>query len=1542
MSCQISPYIAKPGNLAFMFALAPSSTTATVTGTVSVASGSAALTWSVPQLSLVGQKLTIAGDSSSTTYTIIAGAGTTYTINPVYGGSSNAVAAAPTMLPYTPTSVIQTVASNPTFSVQWGGEGSPQAIEIWANPVYTPATLQWPFAVYQLLCGGVASVLVQSPGHSYSASPTLTQSGATGTPPTFGPITVTGGVTSYVVGSGGAFYSSKPLVIVAPSEILLAGTITSGSTAVTGISSTVGLIPGMTVFGTGPTPNAIQAVTGSTTLTLALPATINGSPTLQFQGKLAEASCTVVGGVITAVNVFLPGSGYILGSPPSVQILDPSGSGASITAVVTRTIGWIPVIAPGSANTSNITLAITDADGSGATAACFMTGVGPSDVVTYSAASSWLTAAAGTAPTATNVSVPNYAGQLEPGVGTFLGFNAPADHKVMQLGWNISGTLGANSISTTCFPGNWMKRIANPSNWQTISYDQRPLTISATADAPLSWIISNPFPNMIDQLDEFSSAPPGVSGFFPSPEGVWTYINDDTDQSSPLEIALTTTGVVSTVFTEGTLTTGLTGTTLTDGGTGFTTIPQVNVIGNGTGATAYALINNGKVIAVYPKAVGQGYTGPITIEIIGGNNDATATATVGSVISGRAWQFTILRNNQVDNLNITFNAWKTTGGTYSYSATNERLYSPSASAAHNLAALIAADSNGIEQFNADCSTVIGSPNKYPYVDRCIDGLTGFDGNTNNIVTAEDLKSLDSYSYFVLPIRPPDVVATAPTTARQISVNTIRTYSLGVGSVSALTLALGGSVYDVDNVPTLAINSSTGGTGAAGHVTVSEEFHSLSSVVLDSPGTGYSQDTTTYVLSYGDGEITGLVGYPAGWDVTWGNPNVYLAGKYGGNGTPTPDWTGYGSGSLGGPFYITPTSIGWLNPHPEDPTAFVAGEMVCTAPHNLKATQAVSLSTNSGFFSQSDGPSMIVTNQTFPGDSGARYYFNVWPTGPDTIAFFFLPLTPVTSGSGPGLPGNINNIAGTFTVDYVLDFVVPESQGSIGIFGYVEYCKMVSSFPGTSPIITLPVGATDDCLTQIGHDVLNNTTPGGKVRLEFGNEIWSFTSATFNILNMANLGLWNGASDQITSYVVRAGQAFALIQAVFDAAGRGGELIYMLGSIFVDTGYSSELLTVAAAVSVRGDELQVAPYQNFPTAASGNQGEETNLDIAANLLFTQSPLSTEQNQPNPWTFEMMNTIYRHNIVYCEYNRLSYLGHQQACNAYAIATGNPVPRIVGYEGGPASVVPGGAGEGGKDPYGNEGYDQVWHDIHSDPSRYFVEQAYYQTAQQGGQYYQPVFYLAGAPNPPFANDYQLAIYNGQPFGKGDGSTASNGVAITNQTWRDSQVARFEMNASTAIQAWQDWVGGISPTPTPTPTMATLSGPSTCVLGTPSTAFAVTLDEPAQSGGVSCTITSSVGGDTITGAPVVIGDGLSDGTFTITASSVGVRTITLTGTTPTLTIAGSPITLTASPTPTPTPPPIALNPYVTISVGQSGVVITNPAATILIGTSGKIVILP
>ena len=192
-----------------------------------------------------------------------------------------------------------------------------------------------------------------------------------------------------------------PTVVVDPSSISITGTLTSGSTSVTGISSTAGLYPGMTVLGSGPTPNAIASIVSGTAITLFQAATVSGSIALSVQGKQPLATVTMAGDSVSGITMFVPGSGYTVGANPNVTIYpapNAGGSGATATCTVSRTIAFIPVTSPGSDYTSQPTITVSDADGTGCTAVAIMSGAAPSDVLTWSASASWLTASVGPAP----------------------------------------------------------------------------------------------------------------------------------------------------------------------------------------------------------------------------------------------------------------------------------------------------------------------------------------------------------------------------------------------------------------------------------------------------------------------------------------------------------------------------------------------------------------------------------------------------------------------------------------------------------------------------------------------------------------------------------------------------------------------------------------------------------------------------------------------------------------------------------------------------------------------------------------------------------------------------------------------------------------------------------------------------------------------------------------------------------------------------------------------------------------------------------------
>ena len=180
-----------------------------------------------------------------------------------------------------------------------------------------------------------------------------------------------------------------------------------------------------------------------------------GTPTL-VNGVITAISATFSASAarqVTLTDLNGTGSGFVgsytvasPGTPGQVTWLIESGgqnystnlsigiAGATFT-VSNGVIGSIPVVSPGTGYTSQPTITITDGgSGSGAAAAALMTGPLSTDAVTYSAAAGWLTTSGGTVPAATNASLFNFNGQVEP--------NFAQVPRTMKLGMVIMNPFG--------------------------------------------------------------------------------------------------------------------------------------------------------------------------------------------------------------------------------------------------------------------------------------------------------------------------------------------------------------------------------------------------------------------------------------------------------------------------------------------------------------------------------------------------------------------------------------------------------------------------------------------------------------------------------------------------------------------------------------------------------------------------------------------------------------------------------------------------------------------------------------------------------------------------------------------------------------------------------------------------------------------------------------------------------------------------------------------------------------------------------------------
>ena len=1490
----LTPYVSKSGQLA-VFVCTQNNTSATsATGTVSVNRNSTSLTTTNPQSGWIGKSLLIAGDSSQTSYAVVGGYANSWTISPAYAGSSNAMAASATLVTVNPLQVIQSITSAPTINVQFGGVGSAEAVHTW-GPIWSPISQKLPLAAWQLQCGPVSAIVVQNGGQGYSASPSASTSGGGGSGLTFGTPVVTGGVTSYAVGSGGSGYTTAPTVTVHAPSLTIIGTLTSGSTSVTGISSTAGLIAGMSVFASGANENTIASITSSSAIVMSQPATLNGSNSLTIVGKPAEATATISGGAVTAINVFVPGSGYSAGSPPTVSL---SGGGysvaaSSLTCTVSNVIASVPVTGAGSGYTSPPTISITDSTGSGAVAVAVMGGVQPSDVVTYSAARQWVSTANGYPAATTSAAVANYSGQLETGVGGVYNFGLSPGARTIQAGSNLTGPAG-NWSNTFGVNANWMPRnqLSNNTNISSAMPDGRPLMISGTAASPTSFRVAYPTSSKVD-----SNGPPVASASGIN-NGYWTFVADELTPSNPTNVALTAivagTTVTST-FTEGLSTTGVTSVTLGSGGSGYIDVPVVSFLGSGTGAAAYAQINaNGNVIGVTLASPGEGYiTAPQIVFSGGGGSGATATATKGPVLVGRTWRFTVAQGTAPMNFGLNLNVWKTTGGSYPYTLTNECLFSPATSAAAYPGIPSRATALSID---SGMTNWVTSPTpKYPSVLRFMGAVLQYGGlGSSNVVDPCDIKSPNDFSWNPRSNLTGAALAANPTGQRTINITAIRTYAISAA------------------------------------------------------------------------------GYPAGWNVAWSSPNVYLSNPGTGGSTavtPNSGWSGsavYGSSSAAGPYVVSPTSIAYWNSSGPS-TSWYVGEMVCSAPHNLKSGQQLTYSATPTF-SVSEGASNTVAGVLQGG-------IPIIVTGPTTFAF--TAIIGAIAGTGASMPGGINNVAGSFPVSITATVQIPD-QSTIP---FEVAAQVAGALPGCDLWANIPTAATDQAVQAIARRCRDNFPPGRKVYVEYGNEHWNTAGyCSLYCYMMGQLRAWSNASPALSGdqpYTQRSAQCHQLFVETFNQpdvngnVNRGSEIVRLFGSQMTVSGITSAIVTYANSVnavtpnSILIDAVAVAPYidmnsdttsptaaatvsangggtsggllpagtyyayytwvdavsgietdvgksvsvqftcvsgykpivtiPSFPTwgagtaniyltATNGAAGTETlfatgvtgttytlnlatwsstpppaynlmpSTTAAASLLATHWPTSIAYRQSNPWTRSAYLDFYRHGMAYNTQYVGALVSHQAVLNSFnSGAASTTVPALVGYEGGLQQIVPPNV-QTGADAAGYYLANQLATDVYYDPAIYDCDIAFFEYCQAGGMSEVCVYELAGPigiTGNTSVDIWPQAIWENQPFGRGDGTTASSGQAVTNKFWGDTQTLEHGNNVAVRMQAFNDWIDQANQFVIPGDVYVTPANGATSV--SPRVVIVVEFDEPMLGSTITTsTFTLKLNGNSVSGTVV------------------------------------------------------------------------------------------
>ncbi len=539
------------------------------------------------------------------------------------------------------------------------------------------------------------------------------------------------------------------------------------------------------------------------------------------------------------------------------------------------------------------------------------------------------------------------------------------------------------------------------------------------------------------------------------------------------------------------------------------------------------------------------------------------------------------------------------------------------------------------------------------------------------------------------------------------------------------------------------------------------------------------------------------------------------------------------------------------------------------PHYLKAGQAYTL--NGTYPSMTFSDSSTWTLGVY---QNAMY----WPTGADSFAVLFTSNSSAAATLSSGTTYTLTPSTNTLTL----------SEPDVG-FPYEFQGMTTSAFTHCNLHCCLPMLASDSYVYAAATKILNNTIPGRKVYVELTDEPWNTVLINLTLTFLSRV---NGGGDPYQWYVQRLCQIRTIFRTVFGSrAGEVNGLINVRDS--GGAGIGSDMLGYAQAVGIPIDAYAVAPYLSpgNDAAPSGTVADIAAWNGSASIA-QMADLCIHEWMYDPTSVGGTNDLAAHNSAIASYNT---------------ATGNNC-QLIGYEGGYAAGAPNDCTSSlipGMSAYGYGNVVPCWnHDIEFDPVWRIYEKDYYAWLQNNGftgfaTYSHSLYYF-------YQSCWGAYKYVGMPYGKGDGSDgkANNRHCLCSPGFTYSKSANTCQTANVVSvrgQAHVEWMGGIGLT------TASLSGPTFGGLDSQSTAFTVTVNQPASTGGVTVTPASSGGADTFqatsggsSASSITIPAGSTSVTFYLTpGGTAGNRSISIT-TSPSLSYSGSPITYSAAAVPT------------------------------------------
>ena len=330
---------------------------------------------------------------------------------------------------------------------------------------------------------------------------------------------------------------------------------------------------------------------------------------------------------------------------------------------------------------------------------------------------------------------------------------------------------------------------------------------------------------------------------------------------------------------------------------------------------------------------------------------------------------------------------------------------------------------------------------------------------------------------------------------------------------------------------------------------------------------------------------------------------------------------------------------------DDPT-FVLVEVTTATPHGLW-NGAKLINVNIGTVTLSDG-------RTF--DSAGGYGV---ATVLDATHFVWHAFQETT----PGLSMVGTNTGGSF--DYGKGTQLP-----------IEDCVDLCNEVGADCWLNLPAPATPACARAVGQLVGGRLDPGLEVRIELGNECWDYYNFSFAWLRAVAYASYGETDRSYTSaYAALQGAVHDAFQAGLTAAGWTGTLVRTFSTVGAAPGATSAILAYARANGIPVDEVAIAPYFNSLGFGSFTPYLGWSAGLCLDVL--------ELDEADPGFSFTQGTL----------------------DAISAAYPTGTPKLVAYESGPESLVPGlNLGNSGNFPTATALY-TIQQDIHRHPRFYRI---------------------------------------------------------------------------------------------------------------------------------------------------------------------------------------------------------------------------------------------